>query len=290
MDEQNELCSQKGTEDNYRLKSAVRLLALFAGALCAVLFSVALVFDFIPEKQIFEYGKGLFQSAIYLSLGLSALCFIFCGIALKKKARSEDAPFEPYYEYYTTDNMFVKVCRYACAVILLAQGGVRAYLFSVGGLLPHPSVVVTVLSVVLIFPLCLYFVPEISQKTAQGYKNAHLVYGAVGVFWFVIMVIYLYFDKTVVISSPYKLMCQITYIAQLLAIVEEIRLHTSCPAPRARLATLCFAFITSFGFNIGRVIMLISGNVCTVEDTVTVIIGTVLSLYFGERLVFYDEY
>ncbi len=290
MTEQNELCSKKGTEADYRLKAAVRLFAFAAGVLCAVLFSVALVRDFIPETQIFEYGARLFQNTLYLSLGLSTVCIAFCAFALKKKAMSDDGIFEPYAEYYRTDNLFVKLCRFFCAAVLLAQCAVRAYLLVTDGLLPHPSAVITSLSIVLMLPLCLYFVPEIAQRTAPGYKKAHLVYGTIGAFWFVMMVLYYYFDKTVAIASPYKLMTQITYIASLLAIIEEIRLHTSYPAPRGRLSTLCFAFITTFGFNAARTVMLICGKVCTSEDTVGIFIGIALSVYFGVRLFFYDEY
>ncbi len=292
MTEQNQdnLSLKKGTEDNYTFKLVLRAAAAFCGVVCAVLFSVALVRDLIPDKQIFEYGSNLFKGTMYASVILSLVCMIFAALIPKNKTKDNDAELPEYPEYYRTDSVIMKVCRMLCAVVILAQGGVRAYLFFIGGLLPHPSAVITALSVVLVFPLCLYLVPEISQKTAPGFKNTHLAFGAIGVFWFVLMVIYLYFDKTIVLSSPYKLMCQLAYISQLLAIVEEIRSHTSFPAPRARLATLCFGFITTFSFNVGRVVMMIGGKICSAEDAVNAVIGAALAVYFGARLFFYDEY
>ncbi len=291
-----ELNEKKGLESFYRRKLAVRLLAFVSGLLTAVLFSVALVRDFLPDKQIFSIGASLFQNTLYISLGAMMACILFCTFAIPKEKRKQeshlaDAPesynFE---EYFRLDGSMMRFCRYACAVLLLAQGVVRMYLFVTGKLLLTPPFLLTALSVFLLFPLVLYFVPEIAQMTVGGNKKAHLGYGSVGLFWFVLIIIYFYYDRTVSLSSPYKLMCQIVLISTLLAITEEIRYQTSAPAPRARLATLCAAFIATFGFSLARIVMLICGKAVGVEDTVTVFIGLAFALYFGARLLFYDEY
>ncbi len=287
---------KKGIERFYRRKLAVRLFAFVCGLLTAILFSVALVRDFLPDRQIFEIGARLFYDTVYISLGMMLVCFLFCAFAIPKEkkdpdSRLADAPegYE-FIEYHRLDNPIMKFFRYACAVLLFAQGAVRVYLFVTGNLLLDPAFFITTLTVFLIFPLVIYFVPELAQILAGGNKKAHLGFGTVGLFWFVLMVIYHYYDRTVVLSSPYKLMYLIMLIITLLALTEEIRYQTSLPAIRARLATLCSAFIATFGFSVSRAVMLICGKSVSLEDTVSVFIGLAFALYFGARLVFYDEY
>ncbi len=290
------LNEKKGIERFYYRKLGVRVFALIGGLITAVMFSIALVRDFLPSKQIFEIGAELFQNTLYISLVMMLACFLFCAFAIPKEnkdpnSRLADAPEDyKFSEYYRLDNPIMRFCRYACAILLSAQGAVRMYLFAVGELLAEPAFIVTSLSVFLIFPLVLYFLPELAQPLAGGNKKAHLGFGAVGLFWFVLTVIYHYYDNTVALSSPYKLMLQIMLIAVLLAMTEEIRYQTSAPALRARLATLCSAFIAAFGFSVSRIVMLICGKAVGLDDTVSVFIGLAFAVYFGARLLFYDEY
>ncbi len=291
-----ELNEKKGLESFYRRKLSVRLFALAGGMLTAVLFSIALVRDFLPDKQIFEIGSVLFGNTVYLSIGMMLVCMLFCAFFIPKEKKNEsarlaDAP-DSYRrgEYYRLESPIMKFCRYACAVILLAQGAVRVYLFIAGELLFDSLFIVTTLTVFLIFPLVVYFMPEVIQTGSDGNKKIHLGFGSVGLFWFVSMVIYYYYDRTVSLSSPYKLMSQIMLISVLLALTEEMRYQTSAPAPRARLATLCAAFIATFGFSLARIVMLICGKAVSIEDTVMVFVGLAFAIYFGARLVIYDEY
>ncbi len=286
---------KKGIESFYKRKLSVRLVAFAMGFLSAVLFSVALVRDFIPDKQIFEQGATLFRTTVYLNIFFGLACIAFCAFAIPKvKKNPDDKLYDAPEGYaledsYRADKLGMKLCRYASAVLLLAQGCVRFYLFFSGALFSQANIIITAMSVALIFPLALYFVPEISQMTARGYKKVHLVYGSAGLFWFVCTIIYYYYDKSVAITSPYRLMYQIMLVAVLLAITEEIRCSTVIQAPRARLGTLCAAFIPTFGFTVGRIVMLACGKSCGLDDTVSIIIGLAFAVYFGARLFFYDE-
>ncbi len=291
-----DISKKKGTERFYRRKTAIRLFAFISGLVFAVLFSIALVRDFIPDRQIFAIGADMFELTQYFVLICIAVCFIYCRTAIPKESQAREGALEnapksyEYTEYYKTDRKTVKFIRYACTAMLIAEGCVRLFLFFKGEMFSQPVVAVTVLSLILVFPLALYFSPELSDLTLPGYRKVHMVYGTIGLFWFIMMLVYFYFDKSVSLASPYRLMEQINLVFVLLAVIGEIRLHTSAPSKRGYLATLCAGFITSFSFTVGRIAMLFCGKFVSAEDTVYIFMGAAFALYLGMRMFFYDEY
>jgi len=69
----------------------------------------------------------------------------------------------------------------------------------------------------------------------------------------------------------------------------DIKLRTGALSIKRRLAFLSVGFIVSFGFNFGRLVMLLFGKNPSFFDTVIMIYCLAFSVYFGARLLFYTE-
>lgn len=281
----------RGLEENYIRKRAVRIFAAASSFAAGVLFILAFAVSFEPETALFGHGDMLFPAGAVICIVSCVICAIYCRFAIpKNKETGSVLPDENKFEqYYRLDSGAMKAARYVCAGALFAEGIVRIYLLFRGDLSSSVQPIVAILAVLLFLPLTLYFVPEISSLTAPAYPKIHLVYGLAGVLWFIFNVIYLYFDRSVALSSPYTLFIQIMLLAIMLAVVYEIKMRTDSPSPRMRLATLCIAVILTGGFTLGRITMLICGKVVSPDDVTGIVTAAGFTVYLFARLFFYDE-
>lgn len=280
-----------GVEANYFRKRAVRLTALLLGVALAVLFSIALVTSFDTVKCLFEYGSIIGEIAFY--------CAVFAPIAvalLVFTAVPKEKPCEPvfpeenrYLHYYTAENTFVRLIRAFVCFVIAVQGAVRIVFLVLGVEKGGLPTFVAAMMLVAVFPFCAYFVPEITEKLGKADGRFHLMLGTFGIAFPLLSVIDLYFSKTYPISSEYVTVCQLCFISVMLATVYEIRYRLDGIGVRARLATTSAAFVLCFGFNFGRIVMLVGNGAVSPTDVSTTATLFVLSLYYGVRIFFYDE-
>ncbi len=281
----------KGLEPSYKIKCALRLSSALSALALAVMFSLAFFLHFESDTSLFKSGSRLIYVTEILSLVFSAVLAILTFILVPKsegvpQVFPEEAEYKPYYKVEPTP---LKLSRYLAAALILAEGAVRAFLILSGKLQIFISPFLAAIMLVLTVPLALFFLPEIVNKLTPGYEKTHLWCGMLGIGWFVLNVINGYFNNTVAHSSPYRALCQLTFLTVMAALLYEIKLHTDTPFKRARLASLLAAFPVSAGFTLGRIVMLISGKAVSADDTATVFIFVGLSVYLGAKLFFYDE-
>ena len=174
--------SGKGLENHYFRKRSVRLCALILGVALAVLFSLALTLDFDPSTCLFKHESLLGSISFYAALLSSIVLAVLPFIAIPKETINETVfPEESKYtHYYTTDLPFIKLLRGFVAVLISAQGIVRIILFITGtekAALPLITVAIMLISV---FPLALYFVQEITEKSGIAEGRLHLMLGCIG--------------------------------------------------------------------------------------------------------------
>lgn len=283
----------RGLEENYNKKRAVRLFAAGASLVSGIFFILAFILSFEPETALFSHGDMLFFIGVMICIVACLITVLLCKFLIPKNKETvseTELPEENKFErFYVLDSGAMKAARFFCAGALLVEGVVRIYLLFSGKMSMLPSPVVAVLAVMLFLPLMLYFVPEISSLTAPAYPKVHLVYGLVGVLWFIVNVIYSYFDRSLALSSPYTLFVQIMLLAVMLAIVYEIKMHTDNPSPRMRLAALCIAVILTGGFTLGRITMLICGKIVSADDVAGIVTAAGFTVYLLARLFYYDE-
>lgn len=282
----------RGLEENYTKKRAVRIFAAGASILSGIFFIIAFIVSFEPETALFKRGDMLFAAGSTICLISCLLCIAYCAFVIpKNKEEGQVLPEEidKYERFYTLDSGAMKAARCFCAGALLVEGIVRIYLLFSGKMSVLPAPAVAVLAVLLFIPLMMYFVPELAAFTAPAYPKVHLVYGMVGILWFIANVIYSYFDRTIPLSSPYTLFIQIMLLAVMLAVVYEIKLHTDNPSPRMYLAFLCVAVILTGGFTLGRAAMLICGKVVSADDVAGIVTSAGFAVYLFARLFYYRE-
>lgn len=283
----------RGLEENYNKKRTVRIFAAGASLLSGIFFIIAFIFSFEPETALFKRGDMMFFAGEMVCLAACLIAVLFCRFLIpenKETASESPLPEENRFDrYYVLDSGAMKAARCFCAGALLIEGAVRIYLLFSGKLSVLPSPVVAVLAVMLFLPLMLYFVPEIASLTAPSYPKVHLVYGLIGVLWFIVNIIHSYFDRSLALSSPYTLFVQIMQLSVMLAIVYEIRMRTDSPAPRLRLAALCIAVILTGGFTLGRIAMLICGKIVSADDVAGIVTAAGFTVYLFARLFYYEE-
>ncbi len=281
----------KGLESSYKVKRALRLFSAFSALTLAVLFSLAFFLHFEADTQLFKSGSRLIYVTEMLSVVISAALALLPFILVPKSdGMPQVFPGEAEYKpYYKVEPMPLKLSRYFAAALILAEGAVRFFLMISGRLQTFTSPFLTAVMLVLTVPLALYFLPEVVNKLTPEYEKTHLICGTLGIGWFVLNVINAYFDNTVAYSSPYRALCQLSFITVMAYLVYEIKFRTDAPFKRARLSALLAAFPISAGFTFGRLIMLLSGKSVSADDTALVFIFLALSVYLGMRLFFYDE-
>lgn len=281
----------KGLEPSYKVKCILRLSALGAATVSALLFSLAFFLHFEPEFTLFKAGRSLIYISETVTLAFSAVLSLLTFILIpKRELPTRVFPSEAEYKpYYRVEPMPLKISRYLTAAFLLLQGAVRAYLTLSGRLASFISPFFAALMLLLTVPLALYFLPELTDKVAPEYKKTHLVCGTLGLLWFFLNVINIYFDTTVALASPYRMLTQLAFLLVMLMILYEIKLHTAFPFVRARLASLLAAFVTVSGFTVGRIVMLLCGKAVSADDTALVFVFVGFSLYMGARLFYYNE-
>ena len=279
----------KDIEKYYFRKRAVRIFALLSAVVCAVLFSAALVLEFDTDKGIYAQDAVFAPLAETAAAVCSLAAVIMCIFIPKEKETENLFPEENRYDFYFRfDPLPVKAARYVTALVIFLESLAdfvmvslaENYLFS-----PWFEIV----RLVLAFALALYFVPELADMSAGFLGKAHLYCGSVGCLWFFFTVIKSYFDMSLPISSHYRSAEHLCVILCLLGILFDIKLRTGALSIKRRLAFLSVGFIVSFGFNFGRLVMLLFGKNPSFFDTVTMIYCLTLSVYFGARLLFYTE-
>lgn len=281
----------KGLEPSYKLKCILRLSALGAAIVSAVLFSLVFFLHFEPEASVFKAGSSLIYVSEAVTLALSAVLAVLTFVLVpKSKNAMQVFPSEAEYKpYYKVEPVPLKISRYLAAALIALHGAVRAYLMLSGRLSSFISPFFTALMLLLTVPLALYFLPELTNKVTPEYEKTHLVCGMLGLFWFFLNVINIYFDTTVALASPYRIICQLAFLLVMLMLLYEIKLHTAFPFVRARLASLLAAFVTVSGFTAGRLVMLLCGKAVSADDTALVFVFVGFSLYMGGRLFYYNE-
>ena len=281
----------KGLEPSYKIKCALRLSSALSALVLGVMFSLAFFLHFEADTSLFKSGSRLIYVTEILSLVISAILAVLAFVLVPKsdgipQVFPEEAEYKPYYK---VEPMPVKLSRYFAAALILAEWAVRFYFMISGKLQIFISPFLASLMLVLTVPLALFFLPEIVNKLTPGYEKTHLWCGMLGIGWFVLNVINNYFNNAVAHSSPYRALCQLTFLTVMAALIYEIKFHTDAPFKRARLASLLAAFPVSAGFTVGRVIMLISGKAVSPDDTALVFIFVGFSVYLGAKLFCYDE-
>ncbi len=274
-----------GAEKHYFEKRTVRITALVLAAVLSVLFSLALGIDFEPERAIFKSGSVLGAVVFYAAIGFSAVIFVLTFVLVKGENPENGAfPVEnECRDYYKLDNSFIKVIRIAFAVVLVIEGVVRAVYDGMRG----SSYLLMVAALLLSVAFALYFVPELTEKL--GGIRVHLGCGIFGMAYMLLMTFVIYFDRTYPLASEYMVLNQIGYILALLAITYELRYRFAGTHIRARLASLCAAFVFGFGFGVGKLIMLMAKGQVNYGDTASAVVMLVISVYFGARIFFYSE-
>ncbi len=281
----------KGLEASYKIKCALRLISAISALTLAVLFSLAFFWHFEADTSLFKAGSRLIYVtetlAIVVFVALPLLTFL---LVPKSDGVPQVFPSEAEYKpYYKVESMPLKLSRYLASAVILAEGSVRIYLMISGKLQIFISPFLTAIMLMLSVPLALYFLPELVNKLTNGYEKTHLICGTLGIGWFILNVINTHFNNTVAYSSPYRALCQLTFLAVMVALVYEIKFRTDAPFTRARLSTLLAAFPICAGFTFGRVIMLLSGKAVSADDTALVFTFVGFSVYLGARLFCYDE-
>lgn len=281
----------RGLEPSYKVKCMLRLSAALAALVSAVLFSLAFFLHFEAETALFKSGSRLIYVAEMLALSFSVILIILTFVLVPKKRGQEGIfPTEAEYKpYYNVEPIPLKISRYFVAVLIIIEGAVRTFLMIDGKLEVFMSPFFTALMLLFTLPLALFFLPEIINKLTPGYERTHLICGTLGLFWFFLNVINIYFDNTVALASPYRIIQQLVFLFVMLMILYEIKAHTDVPFVRARLATLLSAFVLTSGFTVGRVVMLLCGKAVSADDTAIVITFVGISVYMGMRLFYYDE-
>ncbi len=281
----------KGLEASYKIKCALRLSSALSALILAVLFSIAFFMHFEADTSLFKSGSRLIYVTETLALVISAVLALLTFILVPKSdGMPQVFPSEAEYKpYYKVEPMPLKLSRYLAAALVLAEGAVRTFLMLSGKLQIFISPFLTALMLVLTVPLALFFLPELVNKLTPGYEKTHLWCGVFGLFWFILNAINIYFDNTVALASPYRIFCQLAFLAVMLATVYEIKFRTDVPFTRARLSALLSAFPICAGFTFGRVIMLLSDKAVSADDTALIFTFVGFSVYLGARLFCYDE-
>jgi len=283
--------SGKGAEASYFRKRTVRLYTLCATVALAVVTSLALAIDFDPKKQLFDNGSVLGAIAFYSALGLTAVSLILPFILIPRQKPEESAlpDGDRYAFYYTLDNSFIKILRLCVFSVIILQGVVRAVSILLNvekAYLPTP---VTYVMLLLVTPLAMYFVPEVTERIKAANGRAHMIFGSVGLIWFILNVLEAYFDKSVSLASEYITLTQLTCIVTMLALVYEMRYHLDGTKLRVRLATSCAACVLGIGFGFAQLVMLVSVGQVSFEATSVGVTLLSLGVYFGARIFFYEE-
>ena len=289
----------KGAEKSYFRKRAVRIYALSAALVCAVMLSLALGIDFDPQKQIFKNGSVLAAISFYGTLLLTAVAVILPFVLIPKEKTDEPSlpDMEEYKGYYNLDNTFVKVLRICVATVLMLQGVVRLVVTFAGIELPSfmraqaygLTYNVSIVAMLTVFPLALYFLPEVLEKLGDVNGRLHLVFGSVGLIWFMFNLLEAYFDKLRPLSSEYAQLIQVAYAVMLLAVTYEIKYRLDPSSVRSRLATSGAACVIGFGLGIGQLVMAVSVGQISLGATALSVSMLAVALYFGARIFFYEE-
>ncbi len=281
----------RGLEKYYKIKCILRFTAAGMAFISAVLFSLAFFFDFEGKSQLFRSGSRLIFIAEFLTVIFCVIIVALTFIFVPKQEKEipifpTDAEYKP---YYRVEPLPMKISRYFVAAVILSEGVVRAVLIINGGLKFSLSPFLSAVMLVLTVPLSLFFIPEIVNKLTPGYEKTHLICGTIGVLWFFLNTINIYFNYETALASPYRIIQQLTFIITLLMLVYEIKFHTDVPYVRARLAFLLSAFVLTCGFTFGRLVMLLSGKSVSADDTALIITFIGLSVYMGTKIFYYDE-
>ncbi|MBQ9691764.1 MAG: hypothetical protein IJV70_01245 [Clostridia bacterium] len=279
----------KDIENHYFRKRAVRMFALLSAVVCAVIFSAALVLEFDTEKGVYAQNAVFAPLAETAAVLCSLAAAIMCVFIPKEKETEYLFPEENRYDFYFRfDPLPVKAVRYVTALVIFLESLADFVMVSLeGNYLFSPWF--EILRLVLAFALALYFVPELADMGGGFFGKAHLYCGSVGCLWFFFTVIKCYFDMSLPIPSHYRIAEHICLILCLLGIMFDIKLRTGALSIKRRLAFLSVGFIVSFGFNFGRLVMLLFGKNPSFFDTVIMIYCLAFSVYFGARLLFYTE-
>ena len=295
-----------GLESCYYRKRAVRMAGLIAGVIAAVLFSLALSLEFEPKICFFKHDSILAPIAIVATIVMCVAVLVLPFVILPKQ-KTEQGVFPEenrYLNYYTTDLTFVKILRMCVAAVIFAQGIVRTVRIFIGvealPVMPvkeHPSYTMLATIAVLFYAVMLlslfafgmYFIPEVADRYPKTNGRLHLILGSLGVFWAALNIINNYYDKSYGLSSQYRLMEQLCFVAVMLATVYEIRYRLDGTKVRTKLATTAAAFVLCFGFNAARVVMMITVGAVNGTDVCNTFMLLALSAYYGARLFFYEE-
>ena len=113
--------------------------------------------------------------------------------------------------------------------------------------------------------------------------------GCIGLIWALLYILNSYFNKSYSLSSEYVTLQQLCLISVMLATVYEVRYRLDGTKIRARLATTSLAFALCFGFNFGRIVMIITSSAVSFTDVCMTFTLFAISLYYGARLFFYEE-
>ena len=281
---------RKGLEPDYRKKLTVRIIAAIASFVASVVFSLALVIDLEKETALFKHGAWLFRLGAVICIIASIVCVICVLLIPRRQKEVTIIPNEADVEkYYSLEPFGMKCARYICTALVFAGGSTMVVLAFANKINAPQNPLFLVLSLVLFVPLALYFFSELAVATAPANPRIYLVYGTIGLFWFIATVANGYLDRTYPISSEYFIFGNVALITVMLYLTYEMKLRTSTPAPRARLAFLCIASIFNIGYTVGRIVMLVFGNSISLGDTAMITISLGFSVYLGARMFFYSE-
>jgi hypothetical protein len=166
--------------------------------------SLTLFFD----RSVGYVGTGFISTLLYMAYIAMILCFLLnCAVyfvmaqRLEKTLRIAVAPDE------TATTPLVRYASWACAAIFVGAMAVEVLLYGLTGMFPLPRCIAAIVS-------ALYFALPRSQKTVLT------GFGVLG--YGIFTIAYEYFDWTVALNSPIKLMQEAALASAMLFVLAEL--------------------------------------------------------------------
>ena len=271
-------------------KRAACIFALISGVICAVIYCLAMAFEFEAASKLFK-RDAVFSTVYEILCVLSSFAVvIICGFFVPKKSESESLYSDEESDFYfRKDCAPVKAARYAAAALIFtASLADFIVIFSNprGQVLPPVLEIARLLAA---FALVLYFLPEVSDMIEDFFGKVHLYCGLFGLLWFFFTVLRDYFRMDIPIAAHYRILGHIALIVCMVALLFELKLKTGVHAIKRRLAFLSIGFILGFSFGFGQIVMMILGKAPSFSNCASAVIVLAVSCYFGIKLAFYSE-
>lgn len=278
-------------ERYYFRKRAARIYALTAGLVVGMLFSFAFVAELDTENLIYAADSSVAPLAHIVASVMAIVALLLPFVMIPKEAEQEKllSETEDYCFYFRLQGVAVKSVRYVVGAVIFLESCAELVVTLAGVNEIGVTFAAAILRAIFGFALSLYFLPEIAEISEKFGGRIHVYCGIAGVMWFFLTVIMLYMRKDVVLGSGFVKMEYIVLLACMLALVYDISMRTNIASIRARLGFMGAAFILAFGFNSGKLVMMLYGKTLSFSSVAISITQFMLAVYFGSQLLLYSE-